>query len=90
MRGAWGDLAKQCTIMSFESLPWAARIKEFGLGAEVLGTKGSLLGAVQPGTMSPGSDPTAMLQSVLGPLPVLTTQGNTIDFEQKTTNSNDH
>ena len=76
VRGSWGDLAKQCTIMSFESLPWAARIKEFGRCAEVLGTKGTLMGAVRIGDPAPPSDPTAMLQNILGPLPKLTTTGH--------------
>ena len=86
VRGSWGDLAKQCTLMSFESLPWAARIKEFGRCAEVLGTKGTLMGAVQMGNPAPSMDPTKMLQSVLGPLPVLTTTGHLLGITLMGTN----
>ncbi len=86
VRGIWGDLAKQCTIMSFESLPWACRITEFGKSAEVLGTKGVLLGAVQVGNPPPPSDPTAMVQSVLGELPKLTTKGHLLGITLMATN----
>ena len=42
-----GDTGRQCTIMNFESLPWACRITEYGVKCEVLGTKESLLGAMK-------------------------------------------
>lgn len=86
VRGIWGDLAKKCTIMSFESLPWACRIKEFGKSAEVLGTKGTLLGAVQLGSPPPPADPTGMVQSVLGEFPKLITSGHLLGITLMATN----
>ena len=46
-RNALGDAGRQCTIMNFESLPWACRTTEFGMKCEVLGTKETLLGAMK-------------------------------------------
>ena len=86
VRGIWGDVAKQCTIMSFESLPWACRITEFGKSAEVLGTKGTLVGAVQLGHPPPPEDPTAMVQSILGELPKLVTNGHLLGITLMATN----
>ena len=34
-RYALGEVAKGCTLLSFESLPWACRIQEFGKSALV-------------------------------------------------------
>ena len=42
-----GETGRQCTIMNFESLPWACRTTEFGGKCEILGTKESLLGAMK-------------------------------------------
>ena len=86
VRGIWGDLAKQCTIMSFESLPWACRIMEFGKSAEVLGTKDTLLGAVQLGNPPPPADPTAMVQSVLSEFPKLIITGHLLGITLMATN----
>ncbi len=76
IHGIWGTVALQCSILSFESLPWACRIVEFGKTVEVLGTKDTLLGAVTIGSTVPSMEPTAMLQATLGPLPKLTTTGH--------------
>ncbi len=86
IRGIWGTVALQCSILSFESLPWACRILEFGKSAEVLGTKGALLGAVTVGSTAPSMDPTAMLQATLGPLPKLTTTGHLLGITLMGTN----
>ena len=86
VRGIWGELAKKCTIMSFESLPWACRIIEFGKSAEVLGTKGTLLGAVQLGNPPPPAEPTSMVQSVLGEFPKLVTTGHLLGITLMATN----
>ena len=40
-----GETGRQCTIMNFESLPWACRTTEFGGKCEILRTKQSLSGA---------------------------------------------
>ena len=50
VRGILGDKANSCTVMNFESLPWACRLSEFGRKCEVLGTKETLVGAMQVGT----------------------------------------
>lgn len=47
VRHVLGDIGRKCTIMNFESLPWACRATEFGVKCEVLGTKETLLGAMQ-------------------------------------------
>ena len=47
VRHVLGETGQQCTIMNFESLPWACRITEFGAKCEVLGTKETLLGAMK-------------------------------------------
>ena len=47
VRHVLGETGRQCTVMNFESLPWACRITEFGAKCEVLGTKETLLGALK-------------------------------------------
>ena len=47
VRHVLGEAAQQCTIMNFESLPWACRITEYGVRCEVLGTKETLQGALK-------------------------------------------
>ena len=47
VRHVLGEIAQQCTVMNFESLPWACRITEFGVRCEVLGTKETLQGALK-------------------------------------------
>nr|NP_001295792.2 opine dehydrogenase-like [Crassostrea gigas] len=37
-----GDKAKRCTMVTFESLPWACRLIEFGKNVEILGFKDTL------------------------------------------------
>ena len=47
VRHVLGEIAQKCTIMNFESLPWACRTTEFGVRCEVLGTKETLQGALK-------------------------------------------
>ena len=47
VRGILGEKANTCTVMNFESLPWACRLGEFGRKCDVLGTKDTLVGAMQ-------------------------------------------
>ena len=47
VREVLGDVARQCTIMNFESSPWVCRTTAFGLKCEVLGTMETLLGAMK-------------------------------------------
>ena len=42
-----GDVARQCTIMNFESSPWVCRTTAFGVKCEVFGTMETLLGAMK-------------------------------------------
>lgn len=86
VRGLWGDLAAQCTIMSFESLPWACRILEFGKSAEVLGVKSTLQGAVLMGRTKPAGDPREMLQHVMGDAPKMLTSGHLLGITLMATN----
>lgn len=44
-----GDKAKHCTIVTFESLPWACRLIEFGKNVEILGIKDTLGASVLKG-----------------------------------------
>ena len=46
-RHVLSDIVELCTIMNFESLPWACRTTEFGLKCTVLGTKETLLGCLK-------------------------------------------
>ena len=46
-RHVLSDIVELCTIMNFESLPWACRTTEFGLKCTVLGTKETLHGCLK-------------------------------------------
>jgi len=80
IQGIWGDEASKVTIMSFESLPWAARMAEFGKRAEILGTKKTLMGAIQHGSSPPEMDACEMLQKVLGEFPKLSVSGHLLSM----------
>ena len=86
VRGIWGDVTSHVSIMSFESLPWACRMTDFGKAAEVLGTKGSLTGAVLPSHPPAAIDPIEQLQKVLGPAPKLISQGHLLGITLMGTN----
>ena len=73
------DKAKSCSIMSFESLPWATRIVEFGKTVEILGTKASLMGSLIHGDVKPLHDPMKSMQKVVGKHPVLKKTHNYIE-----------
>ena len=73
------DKAKSCSIMSFESLPWATRILEFGKTVEILGTKASLKGSMINGKVKPPHDPMESMQKVLGKHPVLKKINNYVE-----------
>nr|BAF36492.1 alanopine dehydrogenase [Marphysa sanguinea] len=86
----WGPLASKCSIMAFESLPWACRIAEFGQCVEILGTKESLVGAVHIGSVPSKFDPTLLLQGCLGPHPSLLTKGHLLGITLMSVNSYIH
>ncbi len=86
IREILGNLAKQCTIMSFESLPWVCRVTDIGKRAEVFGTKKTLFGAVHFGSTQSPSDPIAMVQSLVGKAPKLTIGGHLLGLSLMGTN----
>ena len=90
VRQHWGDLAKQVTLLNFESLPWACRMTQFGMRAEVIGTKQALVGAVLVGSTPSPSDATAMLQSTLGAKPELIVNGHLLGMTLMGTNAYIH
>ena len=90
IRGILGDKAKACTIINFESLPWACRIKEFGKVTEVLGTKLALQGAILKGTTAPPEDAVGMVQRALGPNPVLQVHGHVLGMSLMAVNAYIH
>lgn len=69
--GILGDMARQCTVLNFESLPWACRIKTFGQEAEVLSQKIGLQGTGNSGKIHSADEANAMLQRCMGKFPVL-------------------
>lgn len=73
------DKAKQCAVLSYESLPWACRILEFGMKVEILGAKDSLMGSIVKGQSNLRIDPVETLQSMLGEHPVLKMANNYIE-----------
>ena len=86
VRGIWGELAKECTIMAFESLPWACRTTEFGKHVEILGIKSHLPGAIHMGHTPPSGDPCAMLQKAIGDTPEMTESGHLLGITLMATN----
>ncbi|XP_064652277.1 tauropine dehydrogenase-like isoform X3 [Lineus longissimus] len=77
LRGILKEKADLCTVMVFESLPWACRIKEFGKVVELLATKESLDGALQrPNTGAIHHNHLASFQYMLGDLPRLQIKGH--------------
>ncbi|XP_067678212.1 opine dehydrogenase [Haliotis asinina] len=73
------DKAKQCAIMSFESLPWACRIAEFGKFVQILMVKVNLMGCLIRGQSKPLYDPLEAVQKVMGKAPILTQAHNYIE-----------
>ena len=66
-----GEISSQITIMSFETLPWACRITEFGLKVDVLGTKKFLAASMLQGKETPSKPPLSSVQVLLGLEPAL-------------------
>lgn len=91
VRGILGDKANSCTVMNFESLPWACRLSEFGRKCEVLGTKETLVGAMQVGSDAPPKkEPVTSLQYLLGGVPRLTVSGHLIGVSLMNPNACSH
>lgn len=65
-------LAQKCTLFSLETLPWACRYEDFGKVVRVLGTKKDIdLCVYPPDQCTKVQD---LLQSMIGPLPVVQAQ----------------
>ncbi|KAK3089348.1 hypothetical protein FSP39_002920 [Pinctada imbricata] len=65
-----GNKAKTCAVSSFESLPWACRILEFGCHVQILGFKESLGAALLQGSQCTLSAPAFdTIQWILGEKP---------------------
>lgn len=91
VRGILGDKANMCTVMNFESLPWACRLEEFGRKCDVLGTKESMVGAMQIGRdAAPKKDPVTTLQSLIGDRPRLKVSGHLIGMTLMNPNAYAH
>jgi len=82
-----GDRANQFTLATFESLPWACRILEFGKHAEVLGVKDTLQIGLSIRDVKPNFDPHETLQSLLGPLPELKAATHVLGVTLMSTNA---
>ncbi|XP_078351418.1 tauropine dehydrogenase-like isoform X1 [Oculina patagonica] len=88
IRHVLGETGRQCTIMNFESLPWACRTTSFGVKCEVLGTKETLQGAMKKGDgVAPKKDPVSTLQYLLGPLPKLVVSGHLLGVQLMSVNA---
>ena len=73
----WGEKVKSCAIVSFETLPWACRILEFGTAIKILGTKDSIGAAILKGSnCSIDYDILAKIQSVFGENPKINQMQN--------------
>ena len=84
---ALGDIAKDCPLGNFESLPWACRIESYGKEVTVLGTKEGLAGSINPGQTSTLKDPIATLQRILGKNPALVVKGHILGMTLMSTNA---
>lgn len=74
--GLLGDLARECTVLNFESLPWVSRLKTFGQEGEILSQKLALNGSSNMGKVISPERANAMLQKTMGQYPVLNLQGH--------------
>ena len=70
---------KSTLLVSFESLPWACRLIDYGNSVRILGTKGSLCASVT-GTYQSGRQPLDTLQYLFGKLPVIKQVKNYLDI----------
>ncbi|XP_013410787.1 tauropine dehydrogenase [Lingula anatina] len=73
------DVAKSISVMTFDTLPWAARLKEYGHSVEVLGIKKVIHGALHGNceTVFPHDrNAVETLQYLVGEVPVLDVSGH--------------
>lgn len=74
--GLLGDLARECTVLNYESLPWVSRMKTFGQEAEILAQKFGLSGSANAGKIHSPDEANAMLQQCMGKYPVMKLHGH--------------
>ncbi|EDO47689.1 predicted protein [Nematostella vectensis] len=72
------EITNICTIICFESIPWACRYWEYGVFCEILGIKKSLEGAFHRSKVAPKVDPIPTLQLIVGEETVLKVKGHTV------------
>lgn len=91
VREALGERQQNCIVMNFESLPWICRIVAFGKAVSILGTKDSLVGALEGDLFKARvADPLGFLQEVLGELPRLVVSGNLLGITLRSPNAYSH
>lgn len=67
-----GENGATCSVLCFETMPWACRILEFGKKVEVLGTKDKISSSFNPGLRDPNApNAVSLMQRLLGPAPVV-------------------
>ncbi|EDO47690.1 predicted protein [Nematostella vectensis] len=84
------EITDTCTFLSFESLPWACRLKDFGSYCEILGTKASLAGAYHHSKEVPAVDPLPTIQRIMGEQPVLKVKGHVLAMSLMAVNAYIH
>ncbi|KAL5022571.1 hypothetical protein ScPMuIL_001726 [Solemya velum] len=73
------DKAKSCTIVSFETLPWACRIEEFGHRVKVAGRKECVKASVVGGEKF-RENALDLIQTLIGNKPVITQANNYLEI----------
>ena len=91
VREALGERQQNCIVMNFESLPWICRIMDFGKAVSILGTKDSLVGALQGDLFKARvADPLAFMQQFMGELPRLVVSGHLLGITLRSPNAYSH
>lgn len=70
--------SSDCTIISFETLPWACRLVEFGRHTKIHGTKQHVKASVI-GEVNFVRNPLQVIQAILGPKPIITRAKNYLE-----------
>mmetsp|Transcript_31786 Transcript_31786/g.101257 ORF Transcript_31786/g.101257 Transcript_31786/m.101257 type:complete len:745 (+) Transcript_31786:64-2298(+) len=75
-----GERGKTCSVLCFETMPWACRFVEFGKKVEILGTKESLSSSFNPGLRDiHAPNAVALMQRLLGQFPVVDLAANYLE-----------
>ena len=76
VRKYWGDIVNQCVILTYDTLPWVSRLKEFGKSAVVMGTKEAIKGSALQETPLKYSKGNSIMQQIMGDQPKLIITGH--------------